>query len=292
MPSARPEVPTEAWITLATNDTYAMGALVLGHTLRRVKTKRATVVMVTPQVSPNMRDILADVYHEVKEVNVLDSNDQSNLALIERTDLGVTFTKLHCWRLTQFSKGVFLDADTMVMQNCDELFEHDELSAAPDCGWPDCFNSGVFVFKPSEETYQSLLNFALTHGSFDGGDQGLLNSYFHDWARKDIEKHLPFVYNMVATATYSYLPAVKQFGKDVKIVHFLGATKPWMHQYDPVSGNVTISGPAHEHVHSYLKQWWDLFSSEFLHRMSGDYVSGSFICYKAPTPNKTATPLQ
>ena len=44
----------------------------------------------------------------------------------------------------------------------------EELSAAPDVGWPDCFNSGVFVFAPSAATYQALLDFAATVGSFDG----------------------------------------------------------------------------------------------------------------------------
>ena len=44
-------------------------------------------------------------------------------------------------------------------------------------------------------------------GSFDGGDQGLLNSYFYNWSHSDINKHLPFLYNVVATATYSYSPA-------------------------------------------------------------------------------------
>jgi len=55
-----------------------------------------------------------------------------------------------------------------VLTNIDELFERDELSAAPDVGWPDCFNSGVFVFRPSNDTYASLLQFAVTVGSFDG----------------------------------------------------------------------------------------------------------------------------
>jgi len=70
--------------------------------------------------------------------------------------------------LTQYEKCVFLDADTMVLQNVDDLFEREELSAAPDVGWPDCFNSGVFVFRPSSETYSKLLKFAKTVGSFDG----------------------------------------------------------------------------------------------------------------------------
>lgn len=55
-----------------------------------------------------------------------------------------------------------------VLQNVDELFNREELSAAPDAGWPDCFNSGVFVFKPSEETYNAILQYALDQGSFDG----------------------------------------------------------------------------------------------------------------------------
>jgi len=55
-----------------------------------------------------------------------------------------------------------------VVQNVDDLFEREELSAAPDVGWPDCFNSGVFVYRPSNETYNALLHLAVTQGSFDG----------------------------------------------------------------------------------------------------------------------------
>ena len=55
-----------------------------------------------------------------------------------------------------------------VLRNCDELFDREEFSAAPDPGWPDCFNSGVFVFTPSKETFSKLIDFAKTRGSFDG----------------------------------------------------------------------------------------------------------------------------
>ena len=56
--------------------------------------------------------------------------------------------------MTEYSKCVFLDADTLLIQNSDELFDREELSASPDAGWPDCFNSGVFVFRPNLNTYQ------------------------------------------------------------------------------------------------------------------------------------------
>ena len=105
---------------------------------------------------------------------------------------------------------MFLDADTLVLANSDELFEREEFSASPDAGWPDCFNSGVFVFVPSLNTFEGLSKLASTTGSFDGGDQGLLNTFFSEWATKDISKHLPFIYNMVASSTYSYLPAFKR----------------------------------------------------------------------------------
>lgn len=64
---------------------------------------------------------------------------------------------------------------SQVLCNVDELFERDELSAAPDPGWPDCFNSGVFVFRPSLQTHARLLDHALQHGSFDG------ETWLHVW---------------------------------------------------------------------------------------------------------------
>lgn len=60
------------------------------------------------------RRVLETVFDEVILVNVLDSGDSAHLALMKRPELGVTLTKLHCWELTQFSKCVFMDADTMV----------------------------------------------------------------------------------------------------------------------------------------------------------------------------------
>ncbi|XP_023184933.1 glycogenin-2 isoform X2 [Xiphophorus maculatus] len=173
--------------------------------------------------------------------------------MLGRPELGVTFTKLHCWNLTQYNKCVFLDADTLVLCNVDELFQRDELSAAPDPGWPDCFNSGVFVFRPSKITYTSLLDLALQHGSFDGGDQGLLNSFFSSWSVEDISKHLPFIYNLCASSVYTYLPAFQQFGHQAKIVHFAGAVKPWSPQRN---------GCHSQSLEQFESLWWKEYHSQ------------------------------
>ena len=88
------------------------------------------------KILDHYRAQLAATFDDVIDVSLLDSRDADNLELLERPELGITFTKLHCWRLVQFTKCVFLDADTLVLQNSDELFDRKELSAAPDAGWP------------------------------------------------------------------------------------------------------------------------------------------------------------
>ncbi|KAI6205179.1 hypothetical protein M3Y94_00763300 [Aphelenchoides besseyi] len=236
-----------AWVTLATNDGYAVGALVLAHSLKNVGTRHNLHILFTDGVSDSLREQFNAVFDGQSLVNVLDSNDEENLGIIGRPDLGVTFTKLHCWRLTQYEKCVFLDADTLVLQNADELFDRPDFSAAPDIGWPDFFNSGVFVFAPSLETYRQLVHFGVEHGTFDGGDQGLLNQFYSNWRELDASHRLPFVYNVTAGLIYSYAAAIKRHGQDIKIVHFLGKQKPW---HSIASGS---------HQHSHWSKWQEVY---------------------------------
>ncbi|XP_064134052.1 glycogenin-2 [Loxodonta africana] len=259
-------VADQAFVTLATNDVYCQGALVLGQSLRNHRTTRKLAVLITPQVSHLLRVILSRVFDDVIEVNLIRSADYIHLAYLKRPELGVTLTKLHCWTLTHYSKCVFLDADTLVLSNIDELFDRRELSAAPDPGWPDCFNSGVFVFQPSLETHSRLLQHAANHGSFDGADQGLLNSFFSSWPTADIRKHLPFIYNLSSNAAYTYGPAFRQFGSGAKVVHFLGSTKPWSYKYNPQTGSIVQDGSGADTPHqlAFLNLWWGVYHSSVL----------------------------
>lgn len=106
--------PDFAWVTLATNDSYSLGALVVAHSLRRAETQHQLAILITPGVSESMKSKLQDVFDLVQVVDVLDSKDKTNLAVLKRPELGITFTKIHCWNLTQFDKCVFLDADVLV----------------------------------------------------------------------------------------------------------------------------------------------------------------------------------
>ncbi|CAL2040440.1 unnamed protein product [Caenorhabditis brenneri] len=242
---------SQAWITLATNDQYARGALTLLNSLHASGTTRKVHCLITNEVSAAVREELENKFDEVTVVDVFNSNDTENLSLIGRPDLGVTFTKLHCWRLTQYTKAVFLDADTMVIQNADELFDRPDFSAAADIGWPDMFNSGVFVFSPSLVIYRALMHLATSTGSFDGGDQGLLNEYFSNWRDLPSAHRLPFIYNMTGGEFYSYAAAYRKYGGQTKIVHFIGAQKPW--------NSTTTDGSLHKSEHY---QQWHSFSEQ------------------------------
>ncbi|TKS86880.1 Glycogenin-1 [Collichthys lucidus] len=256
----------QAFVTLATNDSYAKGAMVLGQSLRNHHTTRKLVVLVGPHVAEPCRDALRSIFDEVSVVDVMDSGDAAHLSMMKRPDLGVTFTKLHCWTLTQYSVCVFMDADTLVLSNIDELFEREELSAAPDPGWPDCFNSGVFVFRPSNETHEKLLAFCSENGSFDVG----------------CPTHTCLQKGGAAVASCICLQVIIKivgYGHDAKVVHFLGKVKPWHHSYDAQRGEVKGQSPSPDlcQLHpDYLLMWWQLYAKSVLPLMQRAYGDTPF----------------
>lgn len=103
------------------------------------------------------------------------------------------------FRLTQYSKIIFLDADVLPIRPLSHLFAlPHEFSAVPDVGWPDIFNSGVLVLSPGEDKFTDLKHLLKSKGSWDGGDQGILNEWRGgDWNR------LSFTYNTTPTAAYT-----------------------------------------------------------------------------------------
>lgn len=250
----------QSWVTLATDDTYAFGALVLGYSLREARTRYKLTVLITRDVGAVMRHLLAQVFDDIQLVTLLRGRDPLGCPTRESDGVSCSYTKLHVWRLQRLSKGVFLDADTLVVANCDELFQRRELAAAPLRGWPDLFDTGVFVFEPSERTYGLVMKTAREAASFDGVDRGILNEVFgHRW-KKDLALQLPFIYNLQGSAGRVFFDrAYLKFGSSgAKIVHFWGADKPWTQTYDWSKSQVHPN-PDCQHHPEHLQMWWDVF---------------------------------
>ncbi|KAG9314042.1 nucleotide-diphospho-sugar transferase [Chiua virens] len=235
-----------AFATLLTSDDYLPGALTVAAALKDVHrhlpsdqaVQYETVCLVTPEiVDVTSIRLLRKAFNVVVGVETIVPPDSDSLTLLGRPDLNTALTKLHVFRLTQYAKVIFLDADVLPLRPLSHLFHLDhEFSAVPDVGWPDIFNSGVMVLSPGDDKFQELQVLLNTKGSWDGADQGLLNEWRgNNWNR------LSFTYNTTPTAIYTYAPAYQRFGSQISAVHFIGPHKPWHSIAYRVPGSSTQS---------------------------------------------------
>ncbi|KAF3230920.1 glycogenin glucosyltransferase [Orbilia oligospora] len=243
----------EVYCTMLLTDGYLPGAQVLAHSLRDGGATRKLAILVTQDfLSEATMKELKRIYDYIIPVDRITNKSHGNLLMMDRLDLSSAFTKIHLWRMTQFEKIVYIDADVVALRAPEELFETKEkFAAAPDIGWPDCFNSGVMVLKPDLGTYHGLLNLANRGISFDGADQGLLNEYFRNWNR------LSFVYNVTPSGHYQYAPAYNHYRSSITMAHFIGSNKPWAigrhaGQENPTSAYGELLG-----------RWWSIWDAHY-----------------------------
>ena len=205
-----------AYVTYFDDDGYFWGALAMARSLAKVSSYPLVAL-----VPAGYR--LPDVPFLPENLTVVRAPRIRN-ELFHRKHQGrfeFTFSKLGVFALTFLDRGVYLDADTVVLDGLDELFDRDGFSAAPDFGFTlhrEVFNSGVFAFTPDADVFRDMMAKNGTLESYDGGDQGFLNSYFPDvdW--------LDSSYNTLWRMLESN-PGVVGLG-DVKVLHFVGP-KPW-----------------------------------------------------------------
>ena len=136
------------------------------------------------------------------------------------------YTKLRVWELTQYDQVIYLDADTLVLGSLEPLLERSCFAAAPCASAPDLFNTAVMVVQPCAETFAEMVSLIHTLPSYDGGDQGFLNSYFADWFTGSAEARLPYPFNTARVCCF-YNPSWTRFRDDMRVLHYFGPGKPW-----------------------------------------------------------------
>lgn len=230
--------------TLLFSPDYLPGALVLGHALRKIvdETTKLVILIDSTAFNPLHLHLLRQLWDEVKDTKVFLSQLHDKLANdLQRPELAATYTKIQLWDLP-FEKVLYLDADTLPLigtsSNVTDLLKLDfpvgKILAAPDSGFPDIFNSGVFALRPNQTDYLNLLSLVMSNNkdiSFDGADQGLLNQYFNanpDWVSQLLNNEesnvydgqirqssnwvkIPFLYNTTPNTQYQYAPAFNHF---------------------------------------------------------------------------------
>ena len=229
--------------TLCNGDGYLPGVEVLGKSLEASGSKIPRVALVTHDISATARARLLHLGWQLRDIDPIE-NPAADRLLFPR--FGAVFAKLRAWELVEFERVVLLDADTLVLQNVDDLFDRREFAAAPDFFLPDRFNSGVMVLEPSTDTFRRMIDTLSVADTYDGGDQGFLNTFFAGWYAMPVEHRLPVGYNM-AHFCYQFLrahPTLKAtLERETKIVHYM-VQKPWQTR-------ATLTGGS--------EAWWHMY---------------------------------
>ena len=229
-----------AWVTYANTPDYFMGAMVLAKSLEEVKSKYNILVLVPDEFNDNINQRLP--YNVV--ICTRPSLDCKAMCNATRAEYKACTNKLYIWTFEEYDKLCWLDSDTIVLQNIDELFdipiEHGSIAAAPGCTCntfnnpkmltmphlcpfnqhlPSCYiNTGVFLIRPSILVFSELLRLDYNKAL---PDQDAFNEYFGARGRITL---LDPKYNFMNHLEIAHKRAC--FSTPIHVFHFTYG-KPW-----------------------------------------------------------------
>ncbi|AMN53202.1 glycosyl transferase [Labrenzia sp. CP4] len=235
---------TFAYVTLVTNRDYVLGATALLRSLRHSGTEADLVVLYTPGVGEADLAALAEFGPRLGRCERLPTSESFN-ARHERGRIHKAapftkggkpvfhtpldnFVKLRLWQLEEYDRVIFIDADAIVLQNCDKLFDYPEFCAAPNVyeSLQDFhrLNSGVFTARPNMATFEAMLaRLDRPEAFWRRTDQTFLEDYFPDW------HGLPVLFNTLQYVWFN-LPELWNW-KQIHVLHYQ-YEKPWQEGHE------------------------------------------------------------
>ena len=211
-----------AIVTTLYNDGYAAAVATLGHSLQKTNTTARLIVLYFPSVVTPKALCLATSsgWDPVPVTRIAPPNGGKGV----NNHFADQFTKLSLWSLDKIgvSNLVYLDADTLVLRNFDEMFQLPyAFAAAPDV-WGDHrgmtleFNAGVLFLKPNSDVYNHILEILpYTDFPMQFAEQAFLNQYF---AGRTVT--LPPVYNGNLAMKTRYPLAWKGLKDEMRVYHY------------------------------------------------------------------------
>jgi glycogenin glucosyltransferase len=247
-----------AYVTYLSTDSYLMGVLALRQSWLASGSKYPFYCLVTKEVSDSVVDDLKSRGVKIIKTplielpkNLTDYNDKYCYA--GQNVLKNYFNKLVIFALDSFDKIIYLDADMIILDNIDELFDRPHMTAVLDHAEGDryFFNSAIMVIEPSRDLFKHMMKelagmsehqFYLSANKDHKclWDQDYLNLYYSDW-KSNPERLIEVKYNAFRDAFNGYnIPM-----SSVKVAHMV-AKKPWemnlLDIYDIIMTNENGSG--------------------------------------------------
>lgn len=240
------------------------GAVVLGKSLLKVKSADIDMILLHKS-GLNMIEsemLTMNGGWVLKELSV---NIPQPIGHVYKSRFVDMFDKFFIFSLTEYNTVVYLDADTLVVENIDELCYDVNAKIAAVMRGPT-FNAGVMVIQPHQPTFVSLVEAVTKHNpNYPNNDQGLLNSIYKDFIScpyvdpLNLEERsnlvldcarLPARYNgdvliyAVNKNRWPYDPVTESYPAPQIIHYTFGDIKPW-HWYSHILTPNVI-------------QWWDI----------------------------------
>jgi glycogenin glucosyltransferase len=236
--TSKKETSTKAYLSLASDD-YLPGIVVLLKCLKKFSNKPVYVMSIG--LSEASRATISEYGGFVLDVEPIESKLARPQTFRANPNFHQNcFYKLNMWRM-DFEQIVYLDADMLVRESIEELFNIEEEFAA--CAptvitinketravtsafiGESCFNAGMLVLKPSKTVFEDMMvqKDSMTLES-DPSDQGFLNVYYENrWKR--------------LSSKYNATPRMFRHNRkewdrlQPKIIHF-ALEQPWMKHGD------------------------------------------------------------
>ncbi|KAI5451181.1 hypothetical protein NCC49_002057 [Naganishia albida] len=109
------------WATLLTKASYLQGVMVMDASLKAVGSRYPLVVMATPELPQDCRDVLQSADIPFVEVeSIYPAPDRHSLVENDHR-FRDTWTKLRVFEMVAFDRAILIDCDMLTFQNMDEL---------------------------------------------------------------------------------------------------------------------------------------------------------------------------
>lgn len=214
---------TESFISFAGGyGNYFQGALVaLFSLLKTCPTRPVSILLVN--VTLSQAEMFLDIgVSKVFITPLIEWNLVSDS--ITESNRWKTWSKFQLWQLTEYRKLLYIDSDTLVLNNIDELF-----SLTADSDFSVClnkgkdFNSGVMALSPNNEIYDDLITLSkiITKHTYCDTEQDILVALY--FRRKRF-----FSCTQFNNFWFSWSPDQQNTTmSQSKIIHWAGLKKPW-----------------------------------------------------------------
>ncbi|KAK7064125.1 Galactinol synthase 2 [Favolaschia claudopus] len=280
-------MPNCAYVTLLTKVSYISGTLVLDYGLKAAGSKYPLVVMVTPALSQDARDVLKNSGITMREIQSLLPTEGTHTVSKADQRFGDTWTKLRAFELTEYDRVVLLDSDMVVKKNMDDLMTRTlppgGIAAVHVCAcnprkipdypadWVPENCAHTAVSSPTH-TPPAPTDKPRPYGQLNSGtvvlepSLELANSLYHflatderitEWRFPDQDlltayfagkwDALPWYYNALRTLRNIHAPLWDD--KLARCVHYILADKPWHVRLEDSKEFVEVNG-----------WWWDQYN--------------------------------